>query len=103
MRPARSVLAVSAKRSAKQFACGHPGGIFTVSIPGPARTASKAVVNWPARSWMRNRKVVAWSSRSIRWFRACWVVQAPVGWLVVERGEDRRDLGLRAIGIVTGT
>lgn len=34
MRPARSVLAVSAKRSAKQFACGHPGGIFTVSIPG---------------------------------------------------------------------
>src|SRR4051794_41268887 len=31
------------------------GGILTASMPSPARTASKAVVNWPARSRTRNR------------------------------------------------
>ena len=51
-----SVLAVSTKRSAKQFARGQRGGIFTVSIPAPARTASNDAVNWPARSRTRNRK-----------------------------------------------
>ena len=51
-----SVLAVRTKRSAKQFARGHRGGIFTVSIPAPARTASNDAVNWPARSRTRNRK-----------------------------------------------
>jgi hypothetical protein len=33
------------KRSAKQFARGQRGGIFTVSMPAPARTASNEVVN----------------------------------------------------------
>ena len=33
--------------------------ILTMSMPAPARTASKAVVNWPARSRTRNRKVAA--------------------------------------------
>ena len=55
MRSVSSVLAVRTKRSAKQFARGHRGGIFTVSIPAPARTASNEVVNWPARSRTRNR------------------------------------------------
>ena len=53
--------------------------------PAPARTASNELVNYPARSRTRNRKVVARSSRSISRLRACWVVQAPVGWLVVPR------------------
>src|SRR3954454_16591945 len=70
---------------AKQFARGHRGGIFTVSIPAPASTASNDTVNWPARSRTRNRKAVERSSRSISRLRACWVVQAPVGWLVVPR------------------
>ena len=56
-----SVLAVSTKRSAKQFARGHRGGILMVSIPAPARTASNDAVNWPARSRMRKWKLVAWS------------------------------------------
>src|ERR687890_455439 len=74
-----SVLAVSTKRSAKQFARGHRGGILTVAIPAPARTASKAVVNWPARSRTRNRKVAARSSRSISRFLAfLQTVEAPI-------------------------
>src|SRR4051794_25234319 len=85
MRSVSSVLAVRTKRSAKQFPRGHRGGILTVSMPAPARTASKAVVNWPARSRMRNRKVATRSSKSISRLRACWVVQGPVGWLVVPR------------------
>jgi hypothetical protein len=39
VRSVTSVLAVSTKRSAKQFARGQRGGIFTVSIPVLARTA----------------------------------------------------------------
>jgi hypothetical protein len=46
------------------------GGIFTVSIPAPARTLSKSVVNWPARSRTRNRNVAARSARSSRRLRA---------------------------------
>src|SRR5919107_1713008 len=88
MRSASSVLAVRTNRSAKQFALGDRGGIFTVLIPAPVRTASKAVVNWPARSRTRNRKLAARSSRSISRLRACWVVQAPVGWRVA-RGYAR--------------
>ena len=48
-----SVLAVRTNRSAKQFALGHRGGIFTALMPAPARTVSKVVVNWPARSRTR--------------------------------------------------
>src|SRR3954447_15342650 len=80
MRSVSSVLTVSTKRSAKQFARGQRGGIFTLSMPAPVSTASNELVNWPARSRTRNRKVAARLSRSIRRLRACWVVQAPVGW-----------------------
>jgi hypothetical protein len=45
MRSVSSVLAVRTNRSAKQFALGHCGGIFTASIPAPARTASNELVN----------------------------------------------------------
>src|SRR5512133_807604 len=78
MRSVSSVLAVSTKRSAKQFARGQRGGICAVSIRAPARTASNDAVNWPARSRTRNRKAAARSSRSISRLRACWVVHAPV-------------------------
>jgi hypothetical protein len=57
MRSVSSVLAVRTKRSAKQFALGYCGEIFTMSIPTLARTASNEVVNWLARSRTRNRKV----------------------------------------------
>src|SRR6187551_1143757 len=55
MRSVSSLLTVKTKRSAKQFARGHRGGIFTASIPAPARTASNDAVDWPARSRTRNR------------------------------------------------
>jgi transposase len=40
MRSVTSVLTVRTNRSAKQFALGHCGGLFTVSMPAPAKTAS---------------------------------------------------------------
>ena len=45
MRSVSSVLAVSTNRSTKLFALAHRGGISTVSMPAPARTASNDVVN----------------------------------------------------------
>ena len=59
MRSVTSVLTVNTKRSAKQFARGHRGGILTTSTPTSARTARTArtatndAVNCPARSRMR--------------------------------------------------
>jgi hypothetical protein len=41
MRSVNSVLAVSTNLSAKQFALGQLGGIFTALIPASARTVSK--------------------------------------------------------------
>ena len=46
-----SVLTVRTNRSAKQFAHGHRGGICTVSIPAPAKTASNdCSTTWNART-----------------------------------------------------
>jgi hypothetical protein len=87
MRSASSVLAVSAKRSAKQFACGHPGGIVTVSIPGPARTASKAVVNWAAAVADEEPEGGGVAVEVHQDVAVCWVVPARIGWLVVNAGK----------------
>jgi hypothetical protein len=57
-------------------------GIFTASIPAPARTASNASVNCPARSRIRNRRSAARSPRSISRLRICCVVQGPSGFAV---------------------
>jgi hypothetical protein len=40
-----SVRTVNTKRSAKQFARGHHGGIFTASMPASASTASNDAAN----------------------------------------------------------
>jgi hypothetical protein len=45
MRSVSSALAVRTNRSAKPFALGQRGRIFTVSMPAPARTASNDAVN----------------------------------------------------------
>jgi hypothetical protein len=45
-----SVRTVNTRRSAKQFARGHRGGILTTSIPASANTASNEAANCPARS-----------------------------------------------------
>ena len=69
----------------KAFARGLRGGIFTASIPAPARTASNASVNCPARSRTRNRKPAARSPRSISKLRNCWTVHRPSGFAVTLR------------------
>jgi hypothetical protein len=62
-----SVRTVRTNRSAKQFARRHCAGIFTVSFPAPARTACKALVNWPPQTsdleetlWPRRCDPRAW-------------------------------------------
>ncbi len=42
-----------------EFARGLRVGIFTASMPAPARSASKDAVNCPARSRIRNRESAA--------------------------------------------
>ena len=64
---------------------GTSGGIFTASMPMPARAASNDAVNCPARSRTRNRRSAARSPRYIRRFRICWVVHAPSGLAVIPR------------------
>jgi len=62
-----SVLTVSTNRSAKQFALGYRGGILTVPIPAPARTASNEVVHSSSvRSWRCSTRTIyrTQSSRS---------------------------------------
>ena len=64
---------------------GLRGGIFTTSVPASARTVSKAAVNCPARSRIRNRKPAARSPRSISRLRICCTVQGPSGLAVTPR------------------
>ncbi len=56
-RSVTSCLTVPTNRSAWQLARGLCGGIFTTSMPTSAMTASNEVVNWPARSRMKNLKL----------------------------------------------
>ena len=51
---------------------------LTLRGPAPARTASKAAVNCPARSRTRNRNSAARSPRSITRLRICCVAHGPV-------------------------
>ena len=59
IRPVTCVRAVRTNRSASAFARGLRGGIFTASMPAPARTAPEDSVNCPARSRTRNRTSAA--------------------------------------------
>ncbi len=52
-------------------------------MPSAVSTASKELVNWPARSLIRNLIVAARWPRSIRRLRAACVVQAPSGFAVM--------------------
>jgi hypothetical protein len=53
--------------------------------PGAGEDGVEVGGELPARSRTRSLKLAARSSRSISRLRACWEVQAPVGWLVVPR------------------
>ena len=53
----------------------------------PRKTASKPVVNWPARSLIRNLTPVVRGPGSIRKLRAAWVVHAPSGFALTATGQ----------------
>ena len=72
------------------FALGACGGLARNLIPSPVNTASKELVNWPARSLIRNLTVAARWPRSIRRLRAACVVHAPSGLAVMPARQARR-------------
>ena len=61
------------------FALGACGGLARILMPSAVSTASKELVNWPARSLIRNLTEAARWPRSIRKLRAACVVHAPSG------------------------
>ena len=70
-------------RSQIAFALGACGGLARILIPAAVNTASKELVNYPARSLIRNlTDSVSWP-RAIRKLPAAWVVQAPSGFEVM--------------------
>jgi hypothetical protein len=67
-------------RSQCAFAFGAWGGLFRMRRPASVKTASKASVNWPPRSRIRNLRPWVPVSVSMRKLRAAWVVHGLVGW-----------------------
>jgi hypothetical protein len=65
------------------FARGACGGLARILMPSARNTASKELVNWPARSLIRNLTEVARWPRSIRKLRAACVVHEPSGCAVM--------------------
>ena len=59
-------------RSAIAFARGARTGVFSISSPAAANTASNMAVHFASRSRTRNLKCWPASSRSIARLRACW-------------------------------
>jgi hypothetical protein len=64
---------------------GDRAGVLITRVPFPAKTPSNAMVSLPSRSRLRNLNLLARSPRPMRRLRACWAVQAPVGWAVMPR------------------
>ena len=65
------------------FALGGCGGQARILMPAAVKTVSKELVNWPARSLIRNLTEVARWPRSIRKLRAACVVQTLSGCAVM--------------------
>ena len=63
-----------------RVAFGARTGVFTVRIFWLRKTSSKEPLYLLSRS--RIRKRTSWSAKSRPWLRACWVTQAPVGFVV---------------------
>jgi len=65
------------------FALGACGGLARILMLSAVNAASKELVNWPARSLIRNfTDAVSWPT-SIRKLRAAFVVYAPLGFKVI--------------------
>jgi hypothetical protein len=61
-----------------------------IRVPAAVKTASNASVYLASRSLIRNFKLSVRSAKSTRVFRACWTVQAAVGWAVTPARWTRR-------------
>jgi hypothetical protein len=62
-------------------------GVRMIVAPSLRKASSKPAMNWPAPSRIKNR-IGRWSR--IRRFRAAWVVQGPVGFVVMPPRCTRR-------------
>src|SRR6266516_638524 len=82
IRSRHSRRALPTHRSMCAFAFGAWIGVRITLIPLPWKRASKARLNFAARSWISNRGRWPRSSRSINRLRACRSIQAPSGLLV---------------------
>jgi len=65
------------------FALGACGRLARILMPSAVNTASNELVNWPARSLIRNLSETARYPRSIRRLRAACVVHTPSGLMVM--------------------
>jgi len=70
-------------RSQIAFPRGACGGLSRILMPSAVNTASKELMNWPARSLIRNLTPAMRPPISIRKLRAACVVQAPSGLAVM--------------------
>jgi hypothetical protein len=61
---------------------GARTGVVMIRMPAAVKTASSASVYLASRSLIRNLRPPARSPKSMKMFRACWTVQAAVGWAV---------------------
>ena len=82
--------ALAIQRSQIAFARGARTGVAMTRMPAAAKTASNASVYLASRSLIRNFRPSVRSPRSMSVFRACWTVQAAVGWAVTPARWTRR-------------
>ena len=82
-RPGSSRRGVPVIGSQVAFARGACGGLARILTPSALKAASKELVNWPARSLIRNLTPVMRSPVSIRELRAACAVRAPSGLAVM--------------------
>src|SRR6266542_4099746 len=83
-----SARAVRTKRSAIAFAFGARTGVLTIRMPSLRKTSSKGPLYLLSRSRIRKRAPCSEKSRPR--LRACWVIQAPLGFFVQPASQTRR-------------
>lgn len=72
------------------FARGAWTGVVMIRMSAAVKTPSNASVYLASRSLIRNFKPSVRSPASMRTFRACWTVQAALGWAVMPAKWTRR-------------
>jgi hypothetical protein len=82
------------------FARGACGGLARILMPSVVNTVSKELVNWPARSLIRNLTVATRWPRSITRLRAACVAREPSGFAVIPARWARRVLCSMTISVL---